>query len=388
MIEAKTSELAPLRLDQIQKLLGTAGPCITLLLPAYRPGERVKSMATRLKTSLQEAARQLAHQKVPAAVATALLKPLEQLAEDEELLAGSHFGRVIFRSGEVFEQFELMEPPSQTLTVGGRFQIRPILAELHYQSEFYVLKLSKKGVGALRCARLRGEHVQLPKGVPETLEETLAFKQPDHDLENRSAAGSSVGSMRRVRFGTGSGRETQHTHLSDFYKAVDRGIRELLHAGKAPLILTGVDEDTARYRMINTYPNLMEQGVHGSPSGSMSEDDLLRQAYAIIRSHCTERAAADLAESREVMSPARFTTDLEAILSAAANARISRLYVDQSTQKLGFFQGPSQKERWNWGAEDLLNAAIVETLLNGGSAFVLPSDKMPDGAAAAAVLRF
>jgi hypothetical protein len=388
MIEAKSSVLACLRLDQIQKLLVAAGPCITLMLPSYRPGELAKSMATMLKTYLQEAARQLTGGKVPATVAMALLEPLEQLAEDEELLAGSHFGRVIFRSAEVFEQFDLMEPATPALTVGTRFQIRPILAELHYPSEFYVLKLSKKDVGVLQCARLRAEYVRLPKGVPETLDEAMAFKQPDHDLENRSAAGSSVGSMRRVRFGTGSGRETQHTYLADFYKAVDRGMSELLHTGKAPLILAGVDEDTARYRMINTYPNLMEQGVHGSPSGSMSEDDLLRQAYAIIRSHCTERAAADLAESREVMSPARFTTDLEAILSAVANARVSRLYVDQSTQKLGFFQGPSQRERWNWGAEDLLNTAVVETLLNGGSAFALPSDRMPDGAAAAAVLRF
>ena len=51
----------------------------------------------------------------------------------------------------------------------------------------------------------------------------MAFKQPDHDLENRSAAGSSVGSMRRIRFGTGSGRETQQTYLADLYKEVDRG---------------------------------------------------------------------------------------------------------------------------------------------------------------------
>ena len=388
MIEAKISVLAPLRLDQIQKLLGAAGPCITLLLPSYRPGEQAKSMATLLKTSLREAARQLADGKVPATVATALLEPLEQLAEDEELSAGSHFGRVIFRSGEVFEQFELMEPPSQALTVGSRFQIRPILAELHYPPEFYLLKLSKKDVGALRCARLRAEHVQLPEGVPETLEEAMAFKPPDHDLENRSAAGSSIGSMRRVRFGTGSGRETQHTYLADFYKAVDRGMSELLHPRQAPLILAGVDDDTARYRLINTCPHLLEQTVHGSPSSSISEEDLLRQAYAIIRYHCTERAAADLAESREAMSPARFSTDLEAILGAAANARVSHLYVDEHTKKLGLFQGARQKERWNWGAEDLLNAAVVETLLNGGSAFALPSDKMPDGAAAAAVLRF
>lgn len=386
MIEAKISELAPLRLDQIQKLLGAAGPCITLLLPSYRPGEQAKSMATLLKTSLQDTARQLARCKIPAAVAAALLEPLGKLAENEELLAGSHFGRVIFRSDGVFEQFELMEPATQALTVGGRFQIRPILTELHYPAEFYLLKLSMKDVGVLRCARLRAEHIRLPKGVPETLEEAMAFKPPDHDLENRSAAGSSIGSMRRIRFGTGSGRETQHTHVEDFYKAIDRAMSELLNAGEAPLILAGVDEDTARYRMINTYPNLLEKAVHGSPSGSISEDDLLRQAYAIIRSHCTERAAADLAESKEVMSPARFSTDLEAILRAAVDARVSRLYVDERAQKLGLFPGARQKERWNWGAEDLFNAAVVETLLNGGSAFALPSDKMPDGAAA--VLRY
>jgi hypothetical protein len=52
----------------------------------------------------------------------------------------------------------------------------------------------------------------------------LAFKPPDHDLENRSAAGSSVGAMRAVRFGTGSGRETQHTYLRTSIKAVDHGL--------------------------------------------------------------------------------------------------------------------------------------------------------------------
>jgi hypothetical protein len=74
MIEAKSSVLASLRLDQIQKLLGAAGPCITLLLPSYRPGEQAKSMATLLKTYLQEAARQLTGGKVPATVALALLE--------------------------------------------------------------------------------------------------------------------------------------------------------------------------------------------------------------------------------------------------------------------------------------------------------------------------
>jgi hypothetical protein len=83
--------------------------------------------------------------------------------------------------------------------------------------------------------------------------------QPDHDLENRSAAGSSPGAMRRIRFGTGSGRETQHSYLAEFYKKVDHGIHELLNTHGSPLLLAGVDEDTALYRAGNTYPMTQQQ---------------------------------------------------------------------------------------------------------------------------------
>ena len=93
---------------------------------------------------------------------------------------------------------------------------------------------------------------------------------------------------------------------------------------------------TITYRMIDTSPNLLEQAIHGGLASSVSGDDLLRIAYAIIRSDYTERASSALKESKEKMSPARFSTDLEAILSAAVNGRVSRLYVDERPQKLGF----------------------------------------------------
>ena len=66
--------------------------------------------------------------------------------------------------------------------------------------------------------------VELPKGTPKTLDEALGFNQPDHELMNRSSSGPSTGAMRGVQFGTGSERETQHAHLHDFYRAVDRGV--------------------------------------------------------------------------------------------------------------------------------------------------------------------
>jgi len=388
MIATKVSALESLQLEAIQGLVRSPGPCVTLLLPAYRPGEQAQSMAGVIKSNLKVAARQLMDGKIPASIRADLLDPLEDLTWDPALLKGSHWGRVIFRSQELFRQSELIEPISTAVVVAGCFQVRPILAELHLPAEFYLLKLTKKRVELLRCAALHAQPVKLPKGVPETLEEAMAFKQPDHDLENRSPAGGSIGSMRGVRFGTGSGRETQQTHLADFYKLVDHGLHTLFSNGRAPLVLAGVEEDTALYGAVNRYPNLLKQSIHGGSGGALAEYDLLRQAYAIVRSDCIGQAAKALLESKERFAPARYSTDLNIVLQAALDGRVSSLFIDEFAKRSGVFQGPKRRGPWSWGEEDLLNAAAVETILHGGKAFALPASKMPDRAVVAAILRF
>jgi len=384
MIEAKVTELESPRLELVQDLIRSNGHRITILLPPYRPGEQGKSMAGLLKIYLQDLSHQLVARRTPEPVTADLLKPLQELIEDEKFSGGARFGRAIFRSRDVFQQFELLGPVKAQCTVGSYFQIRPILADLHFPPEFYLLKLSKKRVELNRCANLHAEIVRLPKGVPETLDEALEFKQPDHDLENRSFAGASTAA---IRFGTGSGRETQHAYLADFYRMVDRGIFELLHGGNAPLVLAGVDEDTAAYRMAHTYPNLLSRSIHGSPSGPWLEQDLLEQAYSIVRAEQVDRAAASLMESRDRLAPARFTTDLDTVLGAAADGRVEKLYIDESAQKTGHLPD-GKSERRVQEDEDLLNVAAVETILHGGVAFALPPNKMPDGGAIAAAFRY
>jgi len=255
--------------------------------------------------------------------------------------------------------------------------------------EFFVLILSRKQVEVLRCSGLRAEPVRLPSGVPTTLAESMAFNPPDHDLENRSAAGHSTGSMSGVRFGTGSGRETRNAYLADFYKAIDRGVRELVgpKAG-CPLVLAGVDEDTALYRAVNRYGNLLARSVTGSASEPLAGSDLISKAYSIVRTDRAERAVESLRDSRERLAPARFSTNLSAILRAAANGRVARLYVDRAARMLGVFDGARRSGTWHWGEEDLLNVAAIETLLQGGSAFSVPTGRIPEGAPLAAILRY
>jgi hypothetical protein len=388
MIETKVKEPELPRFESIQGLFQSDGPRITILLPRYQPGAQGKSMTGLLKTYLRDLTHQLTTLKVAEPVIAGLLKPLQDLSEDEQSASGSRLGRVIFRSRDVFQQFDLLGPVAARFMLGAYFQIRPILSDLYLPPEFYVLKLSKKSVELRRCAHLRSQTVELPKGVPQTLDEALAFEPPDHDLENRSACGVSSGAMRGIRFGTGSGRESQPAHLADFYRIVDRGIVTLLHSGNPPLILAGVGEDTAAYRMINTYLNLLSHSIHGSPNQSLTEPDLLQHAYSIVRAERVGRTAASLAELNERLSPARFTSDLDTILGAAAEGRVDKLYIDADAQIKGRLPSTTPSPRWNGAEEDLLNVAVVEAMLHGGFAFELPANKMPDGATISAVFRY
>jgi len=389
MIGAKVTELESLELESLRGMLRHPGPCVSAMLPPYRPGEQGKSGAALLKTYLQDATRDLTALKISEPEIHHLLLPLEQLAGEEDFQKGAHFARAIFRSPSVFRQFEMLGRLKPQFLVGSCFQIRPFLSDLALPQEFFLLKLSRKRVDLLRCAHLRAEAVGLPKGVPRTLDEFLAFEQPDHDLENRSFAGSSTGSMRRVRFGTGSARETEHTHLARFYKAVDRGIAEVLQArAEAPLVLAGVQEDLGIYRLNHKYSNLLDNAVYGSPGEWLPEEHLVREAYEIVRSDAIERAVAALKEAKERTTPARFFTDLDAILTAAAEGRVSRLFIAEDAQKRGVFDGAKRGGRWHWSEEDLLNLAAVETLAHGGLAFEIPGSEMPEGALAAAVIRY
>jgi hypothetical protein len=190
-----------------------------------------------------------------------------------------------------------------------------------------------------------------------------------------------------VQFGTGSGRETQHAYLHDFYRAIDRGVKEILHSSQTPLILAGVGEDVAIYRAINTYSNLLEQVIHGSPGAEMTPARILRHVHDITLFDFQRRAALEMSKSKERLAPARFSIDLESILRAAAEGRASDLYLDENVQRMGNFDGKRFGGRANWQDEDLMNVAAVETLLRGGAVYSLPSHLMT-GTVAAAAFRY
>ena len=371
-----------LQLARIRELLRLPGPCVTILLPPYRPGDSAGTAATALRSHVQVAAKQLAERSVGKSAIAELLDPIEKLAESS---AGSHRSQLILRSPGAVRQFFLVQPMKDALRVGGCFSIRRLLPQLGCSPVFYLLAISKARVDLLRCSNFQAESVKLPGGVESTLIEALELEQPDHTLVNRSSAGAFVGTMKGVRFGTGGERENTRGHLTDFYKSVDRGVQEVIGNSGAPLILAGVDEDVSFYRAASTARGLLRKSIPGSPSLERDEPEILKQAYEILRGDLIEQQTAAVRAARERSDPARFATDPGAILRAAFEGRVERLYINESAEMPYVFERGTYH---SWGQEDLLNLAAVQTLIHHGSAWELPASSLPEKAAAAAVLRF
>jgi hypothetical protein len=318
-----------------------------------------------LKNLLDEAETTLAGRNVTKREIGTLLEPVKLLPGDSDWVKGCRWSRAIFRSPEKLGEFYVRDRVKGRVCAGDEFEVLAILPELDLPHEFFVLKLSKKHVALMRGG-FSLEAVPIP-GVRENIDEFLALDRPDHDRENRSTVRPG-GGKGQVRFGTGSERERHAAYLHDFYRAVDRALIDLLNPRGAPLVLHGVDEDTALYRSLSTYSGLLTRAIPGSPDDGVSNHEILQRAIGTVREAATESVVAALAEARERLAPARFSDDPDSIAQLASQGRVGHLFV------------PAQSN------DGKLNAAAVETIRHGGIASALPADRMSTPIAAA--LRF
>ena len=236
-----------------------------------------------------------------------------------------------------------------------------------------MLGLSVKQLRLFRYVNGECHELPLPAGVPASLDAAGAFDKPDHDLETRSAGGSSNGTMRGVRVGTLSDREKFPEYLHHFFEIVDRGLKPTLD-GK-PLLLMGVHEEVVAYRRTAKHAHILTADCLGSID-FLTLPDIAARATKACRAHHQLIAELVLADYQEMPDRGRTLADVPAVLRAAGEGRVHRLCVRTGTE----LAGPD--------GEELINAAVVETLRAGGEVFMLPKNKMPPALPLAAILRY
>lgn len=365
----------------LQMLSRAEGPCVTLCLAPHVAGTGSQPSSTGLKAMLLEVKQALHECGVHEQDAASLLEPLQAMTTEPAMQMSHEHALCLFRSPREFHCFFVRAAIEPGWHVEERFTVQPVLAHLDYRTSFLLLALAAKHVRLLRCEGGEMSAIPFPAGVPEN-EVEFTGEGPGEEHTKNHASG--------IKFGSSEGQEKSAHFLADFMKAIDRGLLPIYRELGLPLVLAGVNEETAAYTSISNYTSLVPEGVKLSPDGGVTSAELVHAAEAILKrwkSPAEKQALTDFA----AMGLGRRSTDSAAILQAAASGKVQHLLVQRGARVPGHAQrilGLGAGEGYVYRNADLVNAATVEVLKHKGIVWLLEAEQMPEPVPMAAVMRY
>ena len=373
----------------LKPMLGSEGPCLSLFmqLSATPPNQSAKASALRWREMVRTVEPRIEQYGAHGRELLESVSDWDALSQDAELQSKSV---AVFRSRELYRVSRLDEAVETRGVVGPHFYVRPLLPELTRDKTFYILALSQKNVRLLRCTSRNSEEVPLPAATATSFNAYMNTTKPDHVLDNRASAGPGMGSSKGVMFSTSSDREDKDEYLAHFYRQIDRGVNECLRGKTEPVVLAGVEYELAIYRSLNHYPNLAEEAVSGAPN-SLKAGEMHHRALNAV-SRCYEKKMDEALAEYNHRVGGGASNRLKEIIPAAHEGRVLTLLVSDSLETQGAFDESTYtvtgRQTGTTEDEDLVNDAVVQTILHAGQVYVVPNGKMPHGAPLAATYRF
>jgi hypothetical protein len=375
----------------ISELAATTGPgsLVSIYLPTHRAGREIRQGPIRLKNLLRQAATELEETGMTATEAQERLAPATALLDNAHFWEHQADGLALFLGPDGLREFRCARHFDELCYVHDHFHLKPLLPLLRRETSFHVLALS---LGDVRLFEVTDQAVVLMTlgDVPASLPDALG-----HDLEKshlQHHAGSRPGGGREgsVFHGQGGGEDDREEEVIRFLQLVDARLEERLPPDGTPLVLVGVEEILALFHKISKRPDLVPGGIRGNLESldltwlhqaawdlarPVIEKDADRAAAAFVELRGTDRAAARLKD----IAPALTTGRVESLLVAADRNLWGVLGED------GHVQVHRERER---GDVDLLDRLAVRGLQNGANVVARRASRLPDGTAAAAVLRY
>ncbi len=355
-------------------LAAQPGPCLTVLVPDQHPGSSEISQRVHLRT-LVKAARERA--PWPATFDAQMEEFAESLPEN---------GRAAFAVYRAPDSVASVSVPGCAVAksvFASHPYVMPLLEASFAAHDLFVLGLSTKHLRLLEYVDGVCHPVALPTTIPADLAAAGHFHHGSSVAQSATAAGPGHGGMGGIRFGTSGDRESTRDAMDHYCSLIDQGLRPILNG--RPLLLMGVREEIAAYRRVSHCDSLIHTEVEGNADALTSAQVAKLAAKASLDEY--QRLGAQvLNELKELRDRTRVAQGPRAVLQAAAEGRVHKVCVRSGTEMIGPME--AALDRANLPSEDLVNAAVVETLRHGGEVYLLPADQMPITESVSAILRY
>ena len=349
-------------------------PCVSVFMPMHRSGPESQQDLIRFKNLIREAEEGLITRGIPAHEARELLESAQKFLQGDLFHQHQSDGLAMFLSPEVFRIYMLPFVFRELVIVTDRFHIRPLLPLLSGDGRYYILALSQNKVRLLQGTHYSVNEVSLAD-VPKNLAETLRDDDSWKGLQMRSGTSGGQGRFSSVTHGS---EVDSKENIKRYFRRIDKGLHELVRDERVPLVLAGVDYLHPIYKEVNTYSHLIEAGVGGNPE-RLSAKELHAQAWTVVRPYFQKAQDEAVDQYKQFINSGRTSNRARKIILAASHGRIELLFVVPDFQQWGTFD-PSTDEihlhkKEKTGDEDLLEFAAIQTLLNGGTVYVVEARK-------------
>lgn len=373
------------------------GVCLSLYMPTHQAGpERYEENRIRFKNLLKKAEMKLLDADLPGMKArdiARLLKPAQGLLENGRFWAHQSEGLAIFLNFENAYTYTLPLDFEEMVMVGRRFHIKPLLPLFAGNGRFFLLALSQNEVRLLQGTRHSVSEIELGEAVPANLQETIAYDDPEDELQLHTSSANPGGMVSQdAMFFGHSASEEEKDFIFRYFRQINDGLRKILYEEAAvPLLLAGVDYLHPIYERANSYPYLLDKGIHGNPEHWRS-DELHERAWPLVEPHFAQAQEQALAKFKQAQNNGQASYQLEEVIAAAYYGRIDTLFTPLTKQLWGRFNRQTGEvtlePKSTPDNNDILDAAAIHTLLNGGTVYTIPGHEMPEGQSLAAIFRY
>ena len=378
--------------EDLKELLAPCGEhCISLYMPTNRAPVEGRQDLIRFKNMVRETEEWLIRGGLRPPEAKEYLAPLMRLPDDLGFWQYRGDGLALFYSRDMIRHFRLPMRFDELVVVANRFHLKPLIPLFTEDSGFYVLALSQNEIRLIEGNRYGAWEVEL-EDIPASLTEALRYDDPERQFQFRGKTPAGAGGRRHaVFFAHGVGLDDSKDDICRYFQQIDKGLKEVLGQSRAPLMLAGVDYLVSIYRGINSYPNLLGEGIIGNPE-LLSPEELHARAWKLVQPRFLKAREEAISQYKQLAGTGRTSREIAEIVPAAAQGRVEKLVVALGVQVWGSFlpdrgtvelhDGPAA------GSEDLLDRAAIEALLNGGKVYTAEPEALPDNAPIIALFRY
>jgi hypothetical protein len=346
---------------EIERLLHTtADHCVSIYLPTHRITQETQQDRLLLKDLTKQAVEQLGQAGASSEQVDDIESHLQHLVEDDdEFWVDQAESLAIFASPHRFETHRLPNHLTAMVEVSDRFHVKPLLRAVTFPHAAWVLALAQGSVRLLEVG---------PSGSPKEV------KVDDMPKDAWDSSGNKVHKARETAY----------------VRKVDTALRQVLTGSDLPLVLAAAQPMAARFRSVNTYPNLVAEREHGNPEGTSDADlaDAIRSILDDVYRDQMDELAEHFDERR---SQGRTAVDLSDIARLATLGAVDTVLVDidvsvpGSIDDVGVVTFDEVDDGENYG---IIDEIARRAMLNGGRVLALRAEDIPDGGPAAAMLRY